>query len=108
VSALTLASADSTIARGIIAETQRAAERRLETEARLSADTLRRGGDVAHEALILRTWTEYYRDAIRAATDIEMGGTTASTRRAIDSASAAVEREGAARAAGIRRTGGDR
>jgi hypothetical protein len=95
VSALTLASADSTIARGIVAETQRAAERRLDTEGRLSLDTLRRGGSVAHETLILDTWTSYYRDAIRAATDIEVGGTTAGTQRVIEAAVGAVGARGA-------------
>ena len=91
VSALTLASADSTIARGIIAETQRAAERRLDVETRLSVDTLRRGGNVAHETLILTTWANYYRDALRAATDIETGGTTAGTRAAIERAVGSIE-----------------
>lgn len=97
VSALTLASADSTIARGIVAETRWAAERRLETETRLSLDTLQRGGTLAHESLILTTWAGYYRDAIRAATDIETGGTSEGTRRAIEGAAAAVERLGAAK-----------
>ncbi len=95
VSALTLASADSTIARGIVAETRRAAERRMETETRLSVDTLRRGGTAEHEALILSTWAGYYRDALRAAVDIETGGTTAGTRADIEAAVAAIEKLGA-------------
>ena len=86
VSALTLASADSTIARGIIAETQRAAERRLAIEARLSVDTLQRGGSVGHETLILTTWANYYRDALRATSDIETGGSTAGTAAAVERA----------------------
>jgi hypothetical protein len=103
VSALTLVSADSTVASGIIAETQRAAERRLDVETRLSLDTLQRGGSVAHETLILTTWANYYRDAIRAATDIETGGTTPGTRAAIERAVGAVEARLAEKLAQIRR-----
>ena len=103
VSALTLVSADSTVARGIIAETQRAAERRLDVETRLSVDTLARGGSVAHETLILTTWANYYRDALRAATDIETGGTTAGTRAAIERAAGAVEARLAEKLAAIGR-----
>ena len=103
VSALTLASADSAIARGIIAETRTAAERRLEIETRLSVDTLRRGGSVAHETLILTTWANYYRDALRAATDIETGGTTAGTRAAIERAVRSVEARLAEKLSEIRR-----
>ena len=103
VSALTLASADSAVARGIVAETRRAAERRLETEMRLSVDTLRRGGTVAHEALILRTWTDYYRDAIRAATDVETGGSSPATLRAIETAAGAVQVLGANKLRELRR-----
>ncbi len=102
VSALTLASADAATAQGMIAEVERAALARLDTEARLSADTLTRGGTVAHETLILRTWTDWYRDALRAATDIEVGGSSAATIAAIDAAAARVERAGAERIAGLR------
>ena len=91
VSALTLASADSTIARGIIAETARAAEHRLDIETRLSVDTLRRGGSVDHETLILTTWANYYRDALRATSDIETGGNTPGTAAAVERAVVAVE-----------------
>jgi hypothetical protein len=108
VSALTLVAADSTIARGIIAETRAAAERRLAIETRLSLDTLGRGGTVEHESLILTTWASYYRDAIRAATDVETGGTSAGTQRAIDAAAAAVERLGAENVRALQRPQGSR
>jgi hypothetical protein len=102
VSALILASADSTVARGIVAETRAAAERRLDVETKLSLDTLARGGSVDHEGLILRTWASYYRDALRAATDIETGGTSPETQRAIDAAAEAVERRGAEKVQALR------
>ena len=94
VSALTLASADASTAQAIVAETERAAIERLGVEARLSADTLTRGGTVVHETLILRTWTDWYREAIRAATDIEVGGSSRATRDAIESAARRVEAAG--------------
>jgi len=94
VSALTLASADSTTARAIVSETERAALVRLDAETRLSADTLGRGGSLTHEALILRTWTDWYRDAIRAASDIEVGGSSPGTVRAMEAAAQRVERAG--------------
>ena len=99
VSALTVASADASTAQGMIAEVERAALARLETEARLSADTLTRGGTVAHETLILRTWTDWYRDALRSATDIEVGGSSSGTLTAIEAAVGRIERAGAERIA---------
>ena len=97
VAALTVVSADAATAQGMIAEVERAAIERLETEAKLSADTLTRGGAVPHETLILRTWTDWYRDAIRSATDIEVGGSSPATMAAIEAAVARVERAGAER-----------
>ncbi len=91
VTALTLASADGATAGAVIAEVERAALARLATEAGLSADTLRRGGDAARERDILRTWGDYYADALRTAADLEIGGASAATRSAIAAAVAAVE-----------------
>ena len=104
VAALTVASADAATAQGIVAEVERAAMARLDVEARLSADTLTRGGTLAHETLILRTWTDWYRDAIGAATDIEVGGSSAATLAAIEAAAGRVERAGAARIAALSAT----
>jgi hypothetical protein len=44
----------------------------------------------------LETWTDWYRGAIRSATDIEVGGSSRETGRAIAAAEAAVQRAGAA------------
>ena len=103
VSALTLASADGSTARAIVEETERAAIARLDVETRLSLDTLGRGGSVAHESLILQTWTDWYVGAVRAATDIEVGGSSSGTTEAITGAARRVERAGAER---IARLGG--
>lgn len=82
-SGLTMAGADGATARGIVAEVERAALARLETERKLSADTLSRGGDAAHEAHILEVWGAWYRDALRSTDDIEVGGSSEATRAAI-------------------------
>ncbi len=83
ISGLTIASADAAVARAIVAEVERAALARLEAERRLSADTLAKGGAVAYESHILDTWGAWYRDALNAAEDIEVGGSSAATRQAI-------------------------
>ena len=101
VSALTIASADAATAQAIVAEVERAAMARLDAETRLSLDTLPRGGTIAHESLILRTWTDWYRDAIRSAMDIEVGGSSPATVAAIEAAAARVERAGVERIARI-------
>lgn len=90
VSALGLASADATMARGLIAEVRDAAITRLSTETRLSANAIRRGGAKAAELDIINTWAEYYDASLEAFTDLEVGGTSADTRAAIDAARARV------------------
>lgn len=92
VSGLVLASADGATARAIITELQHAAVARLEAESVLSKDTLARGGDQAHERHILEVWGKWYVDAIRTTADIEVGGSSAATRAAIEQAAAAVDR----------------
>ena len=72
----------------------------------MSLDTLGRGGSVAHESLILQTWTDWYLNAIRAATDIEVGGTTPGTIEAIEAAARRVERAGGERVARFAGRGG--
>ena len=100
VSALTLASADGATARALVAEVQQAAAARLDA----------RGGAVAgggcgaaatreRERLILDTWTDWYRGAIRSMAEIEVGG---SSRR--DQAGDRCRRGGGA-ARGRRRVG---
>jgi hypothetical protein len=84
ISGLTLASADGPAARAIIGEVERAAVVRIETERAISADFVARGGDPNTEIHIIETWGNWYRDAIRTADDIEVGGPDAETKAAID------------------------
>jgi hypothetical protein len=84
VSVLTLASADGPTTRALVAEVERAADARLEREAALSRAALQSGGSRATENDILQTWTDYYVAALHTMTDIEVGGSSAETRGAID------------------------
>jgi len=102
VSALTLASADGATARALLTELQRAALARLDKEAALSRTEAGRGGDAAKERLILDTWTDWYRGAIRYTAEIEVGGSSRETQQAIRAAESAVQRAGAERAARFR------
>ncbi len=90
VSALALTSVDGVMARGLIAEVRDAAITRLNTEARLSAAVIRRGGAKAGELDIINTWAEYYDASLQAFTDLEVGGTSSEGRAAIDAARARV------------------
>ena len=90
ISGLTIATADGTTARAIIAEVEHAAASRLETERALSADLVARGGDPATEMHIIETWGNWYRDALKTADDIEVGGSSAETKTAITTAVAHV------------------
>ena len=103
VSALTLVSADGATASAIVAELERAAIARLETELALSRQAVAGGGDRAKEELILRTWGSYYRDAIRAAAEIEVGGASGETTTAIEQAALRVEAAASARIATLAR-----
>ena len=102
VSALTLATADGPTTRLLVGEVQRAALARLDAEAALSRGAVSAGGDAAKERLILETWTDWYRGAIRSMAEIEVGGSSAETKRAIAAAEAAVRRAGADRVARLR------
>ncbi|MFI5310945.1 MAG: M28 family peptidase [Gemmatimonadales bacterium] len=86
ISGLTIASADGGTARAVVAEVERAAMARLEAERKLSADTLTKGGAVAYESHILETWGLWYRNALKTAEDIEVGGASAATKAAIAAA----------------------
>ena len=92
VSALVLASADGRTARGAIEEVRQAAMARLATEARLSAAAIARGAKPVAEREILETWGEWYDGALRSAAEIEVGGASRETRRAIERARGAVRR----------------
>ncbi len=102
VSALTLASADGATARALVAELERAALARLDAETALSVDALAKGGDRGRERLILDTWTDWYRRAVRTTSEIEVGGSSRETQAAIDAADAAIERAGKERVAKLR------
>src|SRR4029453_6974966 len=86
VSALTLASADGPTARGLVAEVERAAIARLDVETALSRQALATGGVRGRETMILETWTDWYRRAIRTMAEIEVGGSSRETKRTITAA----------------------
>jgi aminopeptidase YwaD len=94
VIAATLASADSTTARFVIDETERAALARLATEFELSRKAVADGGKLEQEVLILTTWTEWYVNAIRTIRDLEAGGPSAGTTAAIETAATAIHSAG--------------
>jgi aminopeptidase YwaD len=100
---LTLTSADGTTARELVAEIERAALARLDTELALSRAALAAGGDRPKETDILRTWTDYYVAALHTMTDIEVGGSSPETIAAIDAAAARVKQGGEQRLATIAR-----
>jgi hypothetical protein len=82
--------------RQVVAELERAALDRLSTEEALSRAAVAAGGDRAEELRLLRTWTRYYAGALRAAADIEVGGSSAGTTASIEAAVRRVESRGAA------------
>jgi hypothetical protein len=75
-SAMTLTTADGEVATFIIGELERAALERLAVERDLSEAAVAGGGDRAREALIVRTWTEWYLGALDTTTDIQVGGSS--------------------------------
>ncbi|MFC1628776.1 M28 family peptidase [Gemmatimonadota bacterium] len=83
VSALVLASADGPTALAIIEEVTAAAIVRLDTEYALSREAIDSGGEVDAEVRILRLWRDWYAEAIRKSSDIEVGGASTTTQRII-------------------------
>ena len=102
VSVLTLTSADGQTARDLVGEIERAAIKRLDTETALSVAALKQGSPAATEDDILSTWTDYYVRSVKAMDDIEVGGSSAETRAAIDAASRRVAAAGADRQRSLR------
>lgn len=86
VSVMTLVSADGETARFVVDEVKAAALARLAAELDLSRAAVASGADLAEQALILGTWTDWYREALRATDDIEVGGASSETTAAIDAA----------------------
>jgi hypothetical protein len=85
-----------------VAELERAALTRLDTEAALSEKALANGGDRSKEQLILKTWADWYQRAIQTMSEIEVGGSSPETERAIKAADTAVQRAGVDRVARLR------
>jgi hypothetical protein len=102
VSALTLTTADGAAARSLIAELERAAIRRLDTELALSQAAIANGGKPSNEVEILQTWTDYYVAALATTADIEVGGSSAQTMQAIEAAKGRVAAAGAERITKLR------
>lgn len=86
ISGLTIASADRTTAWRVIAEVERAALARIETERALSADVVARGGSVEAEQHLLDVWGAWYRDALVSTEDIDIGGPSGEIKGAIGAA----------------------
>jgi aminopeptidase YwaD len=102
VSALTLASADGPTARALVTEVERAATARLDAEAALSRAAIAAGGDRGKEQTILSAWANWYRNAIGTMAEIEVGGSSPETKRAISAAESAVAGAGASKVASVR------
>jgi hypothetical protein len=92
-SAMTLTTADGEVARLVVQEVEEAALRRLATEHELSSAAVEAGDGVEEQALIIRTWTDWYVAALSSARDIEVGGSSPQTIAAVE---AAMERVAAA------------
>ncbi|MFP5353796.1 MAG: M28 family peptidase [Gemmatimonadota bacterium] len=90
VGALVLASANGETARAIVGELERAALKRLAAERALSVAAVAGGGDPVRERDILETWGAWYDGALASAADVETGGASGETTRAIDGARARV------------------
>jgi hypothetical protein len=67
---LLLTSGGPDISGALVSELTVVAERALATQAALSRDTLARGGQLAHERMILETWRDYYIGAVARTTEV--------------------------------------
>lgn len=93
VTGLSLASADGNVARGFISEVLLAAQSRLETEAQLGSAEIELGGDAQLQRDIVLAWADWYDTALASADDIEVGGSSAETKHAIERARVQVEQQ---------------
>jgi hypothetical protein len=100
---LTMTSADGPTARALVAEQERMAIARLDTELALSRAAIAAGGPRALEEDILSTWASYYVSALHTMTDIEVGGSSPETLAAIDAAANRVKAAGDKRVASLPR-----
>jgi aminopeptidase YwaD len=88
---MALASADSETAGFIVNETRRAALERIERETALSVMAVRRESTRDRELQILRAWADWYRGALNAIKEVEIGGPSAGTIARIDAGTRDVE-----------------
>ena len=84
--ALGLVSADTGVASFVIDEIRRAALERLERETALSVTAVRHESTREQEVRILRAWADWYRGALDAIRDVEIGGASAGTLTGITAA----------------------
>lgn len=91
VTSLTLASADGGTARAIVRDVEDSGMRRLDRELKLSQDAVAAGGKATDEVAILTAWGQYYRDALKATDEIEVGGASDVTKGEITAAVARME-----------------
>ncbi len=90
--ALALASADGATAALVVDEVKRAAIDRLGREAALSRAVVGKGGSPDQELEILRAWAGWYRGALDAVREVEVGGPSQATLKRIDAAKRDVDR----------------
>jgi hypothetical protein len=91
VVAMTLSAADGAVARAVVRDVEETGLHRLDAETALSLKAIEDGGKVADEVAVVTAWGNYYRDAIKAAADIEIGGLSDLTKGEIDAATARIE-----------------
>jgi hypothetical protein len=94
VSAMTLTTADATVADFLVGEVEGAALERLGRERALSVAAVAAGGDPTQERLILETWADWYRAALDSMDDIEVGGSSSGVAARIAAAREAVDAAG--------------
>jgi hypothetical protein len=95
VSAMVLTSADEAMATYLIHELEQAAMNRLKEELEQGKIALMAGAEVEEERRIVQTWTDWYLAALDTTRDIEVGGPSPETLRALEEAKARLERAGA-------------
>jgi aminopeptidase YwaD len=89
--ALALASADAMTVALVVDEVRRAALERLEREAALSVVAVTKESTREKELQILRAWADWYREALGAIREVEIGGVSATTLARIAAAQRDVE-----------------
>jgi hypothetical protein len=94
VSAMTLTTADADVAAFLIGEVERAALERLARESELSRAAVAAGAEPDGEALILKTWTEWYLGALESMREIQVGGSSEAVLERLEAARRTVAEAG--------------